>query len=97
LVDCRFDLVGETLDAFTQSVVLRQLLSLGDQRLALRYQSVSPEIQFLAAAQKLRTLDEIALVQIGQSAALGSSGVDLAIELGNLGSKQLVVACLASR
>lgn len=97
LVDRRCDLLGEALDTFTQSVVFRQLLSLGDQRLPLRFQSVSPERQFLAAAQKLRTLDEIALVQIGQSAALGSSGLDFAIELGNLGSEQLVVACLASR
>jgi hypothetical protein len=61
LVDRRFDLLGEALDTFTQSVVFRQLLSLDDQRLPLRFQSVSPERQVLAGAQKLRTLDEIAL------------------------------------
>ena len=97
MVDSQLDLVGEAFDTLTQSVVLSQLLAFGNQRLALRLKSASPEFQFLAAAQKLFALDEIRLVQISQSPTLGSSGFNLAIEPGNLSREQLIVACLASR
>jgi hypothetical protein len=96
LVDSNLDLVGEAFDTLTQSVLLSQFLTLGDQRLALRFESAAPQFQFLATAQKLLPLDEIRLVEISNSPALGSSGFDLAIEPGNLGSEQLVVAGLAS-
>jgi hypothetical protein len=97
LVDSNLDLVGEAFDTLTQSVVLSQLLALGNQRLALRLKSAAPEFQFLAAAQKLLALDEIRLVQISQSPTLGGSGFNLTIEAGNLSRQQLIVSCLASR
>jgi hypothetical protein len=97
LVDSNLDLVGETFDTLTQSVLLSQFLALGDQRFPLRFESAAPDFQFLAAAQKLLPLDEIRLVEISQSPALGSSGFNLTIELGNLGSEQLVVPCFLSR
>src|SRR3990172_10971722 len=79
LVDSNLDLVGETFDTLTQSVVLSQFLALGDQRFPLRFESASPDFQLLAAAQKLLPLDEIRLVEISQSPALGSSAFNLTI------------------
>jgi hypothetical protein len=96
-VDGGPDLAGETFDSVSQPVLLRQLLALLDQRLPLRFDSAAPQFQFLTAAQEFFPLDEIRLVEIGQSSAFGCRGVDLAIEPGKLGGKQLVISCLLSR
>ena len=96
-VDGGPNLAGERIDPVSQPVLLSQLLALLDQRLPLRFDSAAAQFQFLTAAQQFFPLDEIRLVEIGQSSAFGCRGVDLAVEFGNLGGKQLVTSCLLSR
>jgi|GEM_PF-47096 len=96
-VDGGPNLAGERIDPVSQPVLLSQLLALLDQRLPLRFDSAAAQFQFLTAAQQFFPLDEIRLVEIGQSSAFGCRGVDLAVESGNLGGKQLVTSCLLSR
>ncbi|MGH8634382.1 MAG: hypothetical protein ACRET7_09655 [Burkholderiales bacterium] len=95
MVDRGLDLVGKAFDTLTQSVLLRQFLTLGGQRLPLRVESASPGFHFLAATLKLLVLDETRLIEISQAPPLGSSRLELAIKPRELGSEQLVAAGLS--
>ena len=87
----------EADDPLAQSVLLRQFLALGDQGVALLFHALFTILHFLASAQQFITVDKGGLIKIGEAPPLGSHGVALALEFGQLGLQQFIDDGLAAR
>ena len=75
----------------------RKFLALGDQGVALLLHALFGILDLLASTQQLLAVDEGGLIKIDEAPSLGSYGVVLALEFGQLRLQQLVGDRLASR
>ncbi len=91
LVDHFADLPGEVGDAAAEQVPVRERGPLGGEGVAFGLLVAQPRGDFAGAALQFGQLDEPGLVEVGEPAAFGCGGVDLAVEAGELGGEQLVV------
>lgn len=83
---------GEVGDALTQLVVGGQLGPLCGQLLASGVQLGVSAVDVFGAALHVDEFDQSGLVEVNQAATFLGRGHDLAIEAGELGGEQLVVA-----
>jgi hypothetical protein len=94
-VDRGDDLLGKAGNTLPQSVLLTQFFAFTDERFTLGFKCSSPGIQFLPPTQQFVLLYEAGSIQICDSATLGTNGVNLSVEAGELCSKQFIPGRLA--
>ena len=97
MVNARAHRDREADDPFTQGVLLRKFLALGDQGVALLFHVLLAILDLLASAQQLVAVDKGCLIEIDEAPFLGIGGVALTLEFGQLRLQQLVGDGLAAR
>jgi hypothetical protein len=91
LVDAGGRSVGEVADSLLEAVVERELLALGDQLVALLGQRAVADVDVSCSPLYLVELEQTGLIQIGETPAFGSIGVEPAGQSIQFGAQELIV------
>ena len=91
LVDADGCSAGEVADSLLEAVVERELLALVDELVALLGQRAVADVHVSCSPLNLAELEQTGLIQVGETSALGSIGVELAGQSIQFRAEQLIV------
>jgi len=97
LVDCGHDAAGEALDAVAQAVASHELVSLGDEFLALAGQSDEAVVDVGGPPRELGRFEHTGLIEISEPSAFCSRCLHAPVEPAELDGEQLVVGSRTPR